>query len=61
MSAPPIAMIARQAISHQASWARAPSSEKTTKIAIPAKNARRWPKMSPSRPPVTISTPKISE
>ena len=43
-----------------ASGASPPSSEKNAKIAAPTKKIRRRPSRSASRPPVTISTPKIS-
>jgi hypothetical protein len=60
ISAPPIPISARQAISTQASGASPPSSEKKAKTTAPRKKIRRRPSKSARRPPVTIRTPKMS-
>ena len=50
----------RVEISHASLCAAPPRTEKNAKIAEPMKNALRRPNRSASRPPVTISTPKVS-
>jgi hypothetical protein len=60
MSAPPMPMSARHARSHTTPGAAPPSAENPAKIAAPATNARRRPKVSARRPPVTMSTPNVS-
>ena len=61
ISAPPIPIRARLAISQASDCAAPPSSEKTAKMPAPRKKASRRPNRSASLPPVTIRTPKLSE
>ena len=60
ISAPPIPIRTRLAISQDSVCAAPPSADIEAKIAVPRKKARRRPNMSASRPPVTIITPKVS-
>ena len=60
ISAPPIPIRVRQAISQASICAAPPSADIEAKIAVPRKKALRRPNMSASRPPVTIITPKVS-
>ncbi len=60
ISAPPIPIRVRQAISQVSVCAAPPSADIEAKIAVPRKKALRRPNMSASRPPVTIITPKVS-
>lgn len=60
ISAPPIPISVREAISQVSVWAAPPSADIEAKIAVPRKNALRRPNMSASLPPVTIITPKVS-
>ena len=60
ISAPPMPISERVAISQVSLGAAPPSADIEAKIAAPRKKARRRPNMSASRPPVTIITPKVS-
>ena len=60
ISAPPIPIRVRVAISQVSVWAAPPSADIEAKIAVPRKKALRRPNMSARRPPVTIITPKVS-
>ena len=60
ISAAPMPWIARLPISIGGSCARPAVAEVIAKMITPARNMRRRPKMSPSRPPVAISTAKVS-
>ncbi len=60
ISAPPIPISVRQAISQASDCAAPPSADIEAKIAVPRKKALRRPNMSARRPPVTIITPKVS-
>ncbi len=60
ISAPPIPINTREAISQVSVCAAPPSADIVAKIAEPTKNASRRPNRSARRPAVTISTPKVS-
>ena len=60
ISAPPIPISTRAAISQVSVGAAPPRADIEAKIAVPRKKALRRPNMSARRPPVTISTPKVS-
>jgi hypothetical protein len=60
ISAPPIPIRVRLAISQVSVWAAPPRADIEAKITVPAKKALRRPKRSARRPPVTIITPKVS-
>ena len=60
ISAPPMPIRTRAAISQVSVWAAPPRADIEAKIAVPRKKARRRPNMSARRPPVTIITPKVS-
>jgi hypothetical protein len=60
MNAAPIPWTARPAISQPCVGAKPIVALETAKTTTPNRNMRRRPKMSPSRPPVTSSTAKVS-
>ena len=60
ISAAPMPWTARDAISIVESWASPAVAEVSAKMMTPVRNMRRRPKMSPRRPPVAISTAKVS-
>ena len=60
MNAAPIPWIAREATSAPSLGARPMVAEASAKTTTPNRNILRRPKMSPSRPPVTSSTAKVS-
>ena len=60
ISAAPIPIAARAAISQYSFCAAPPSSDISMKIVVPMKKTRRRPNMSASLPPVTITIPKTS-
>jgi hypothetical protein len=60
ISAPPIPITVRQAISHASDCAAPPRADIAAKIVAPRMKALRRPNMSARRPPVTIITPNIS-
>ncbi|MBA2455103.1 MAG: hypothetical protein H0V48_00970 [Nocardioidaceae bacterium] len=53
-------MSARATMSRNALGAIPASKEETAKIVAPARNIRRRPYRSASRPPVTMKTPKMT-
>ena len=59
ISAAPTPWTAREAISISELAARPAVAEVTAKTITPSRNIARRPKMSPSRPPVAISTAKV--
>ena len=61
MSSAPNAPWQRRAVmSMTGSTDRLQASEASVKPAMPTRNRRRWPYRSPSRPPITSSTPSAS-
>ena len=60
MNAAPTPWMAREATSQPSVGARPIVAEASAKTTTPNRNMRRRPKMSPSRPPVTSSTAKVS-
>ena len=60
ISAAPMPWTAREAISISELTARPAVAEVRAKITTPSRNIDRRPKMSPRRPPVAISTAKVS-
>ena len=60
MNAAPMPWSARLATSQVAFGARPAVADESANTTTPNRNARRRPKMSPSRPPVTSSTAKVS-
>ena len=60
MNAAPMPWIARDATSQPSEGAKPIVAEASENTTTPNRNIRRRPKMSPSRPPVTSSTAKVS-
>ena len=60
ISAAPMPMAPRAAMSQYSFWAAPPSTDMSMKIVVPTKKIRFRPNRSASLPPVTISIPKTS-
>ena len=60
ISAAPMPWTTRLAISIVGSWREARGRRGQARRSTPSRNIRRRPKMSPRRPPVAISTAKVS-
>ena len=60
MNAAPMPWMARLATSQPWSGARPIAALESANTTTPKRNMRRRPKMSPSRPPVTSRTAKVS-
>ncbi len=60
ISAPPMPISTRLAISQASVGATPPERDIVAKIAEPTKKARLRPNRSASRPPVTMRTPNVS-
>ncbi len=59
-TAPPSPCTARAPSSRRCELERPQPSEARVKSAMPARNSRRWPKRSPSRPPSRRKPPNVS-
>ncbi|CFM14915.1 Uncharacterised protein [Bordetella pertussis] len=59
-TAPPRPCTARAATSMACPWAIPQASEASVNSVRPARNMRRWPSRSPSRPPSSRKQPKVS-
>ena len=60
MNAAPMPWAARPATSQASLWEKPMKALERPKTTTPKRNIRRRPKMSPSRPPVTSRTAKLS-